>query len=185
MKTALDVHRELLAREVRHEIVRMRGRITSADDLPGMLELRDGCAAVRCYAVTEPAGRGVVAVLVPSGSTPDDAALCRLLGVRAVRAATADEINRSTDFAAGLVSPVCLPDDVPLVVDSGLAGRHVLYTSAGEGGVALGIRAADLVEATGAQVAPVVAARTIDLDGGSDQVVSLGGTERAAAPRTL
>jgi Cys-tRNA(Pro)/Cys-tRNA(Cys) deacylase len=184
VKSALDVHRELLAREVRHEMVRVRGRLHCADDLPALLDLREGCGAVRCFTVTAPADRGVAAVLVACGRDPDPDAVRAALGVDALRPSTADEVNAATDFAAGLVSPVGLPADVPLLVDAALASRHVLYTAAGEAGVALGIRVPDLLRATGATVAALTSTREIDLAGGDDRVVSLPGAEPAARRRT-
>jgi prolyl-tRNA editing enzyme YbaK/EbsC (Cys-tRNA(Pro) deacylase) len=180
MKTALDVHRELLAREVRHEMVRMRGRLSSADELPRMLELTDGCGAVRCYTLTDPPG-GAVAVLVASGHHPDLALLRAALRVHELRPATPDEVNAATDFAAGLVCPVGLPADVPLLVDAAVAARHVLYTAAGEGAVALGIRTRDLLLATQASVAALDGGLLIDLKG--DQPLHLDDTERAGRRR--
>lgn len=182
MKSALDVHRELLAREVRHEMVRVRGRLACADDLPRMLDLREGCAAVRCYTITDPREGGMVAVLVASGVLPDLVSLREALGARSVRPSTPAEVNAATDFAAGLVSPVGLPPTVPLLVDAELARRHVLYTAAGEGGIALGIRTRDLLVATGAQVAPLGRSLQVDLEADLDQVVLLDGGDRATHP---
>ena len=174
MRTALDVRQVLLAADVRHEIVHLRRRVASADDLPRVLDLSDGCAAVRCYVAA--AAYPVVAVLVRAGTTPDPRAVLRALAdaglvggtPSGLRPATAAEVNAATDFAAGLVSPVGLPAGVPLLVDAGLAARQVLYTAAGEGGVALGIRTRDLLRVTGATVAPVAgppaAAGTVRLD---------------------
>ena len=158
MRTALDVHRELLAGDVRHEIVRLRALAASADDLPRVMDLSDGCAAVRCYVPTGGApGPPLVAVLVGAGTTPDPRAVLRALAQPAagLRPASPAEVNEATDYAAGLVCPVGLPADVPLLVDEALAARAVLYTAAGEGGVALGIRTRDLLRATGAVVAPL------------------------------
>jgi hypothetical protein len=172
VRAALDVHQALLARDVQHEIVRLRTRVASADELPRAMDLNEGCAAVRCYRLGDraagPAEVGppaFVAVLVAAGTTPDARALLRALQAAGLAAAAGEppelreasptEVNAVTDFAAGLVSPVGLPTGVPLVVDAALAARHVLYTAAGEGGVALGIRTRDLLETTGAHVAPL------------------------------
>lgn len=176
MRGALDVHRELLARDVPHEVVRLRGAVVvSADDLPRALDVSPtSCVAVRCY-VTD---LGLVAVVVHAGVVPDPAAVLDALGARTLRSATADEINAATDYAAGLVSPVCLPPEVALLADAALDASEVVYCPLGEGGVALGIRTADLLVAVGAQVASLSAlplpredpgpwgggARVIDLD---------------------
>ncbi len=169
MKSALDVHQELLAHDVPHEVVRLGQRVLTADDLPRALGIEPGrCVALRCYVVQ--GGRGAfAAVMVGAGSTPDPAALLDALGATSVRPATADQVNVATDYTAGLVSPVCLPDSVTLLADGALLAVDVLYTALGEGGVALGIRSQDLLAATGSEVArltlaPGRTAQVIDLD---------------------
>lgn len=152
MRAALDVHRELLSRAVPHEVVRLRGRATAADELPGLLGVVAGGVAVRCYHVEREGDRAFAAVLVPSGCTPDPVALLEALDACTVRAASDEEVNAATDFAAGLVCPVCLPDDVEVLADAALQHSEVSYCALGEGGVALGIRTVDLLAAVGARV---------------------------------
>lgn len=150
MKGALDVHRELLSRDVPHEIVRLPAPVVSADDLPRALGLEAArCVAVRCYVVDGE----FVAVLVSAGATPAPAALLDALGAGSLRPATASEVNAATDYAARLVSPVALPPAVPLLADSALGGPDVLYAPVGEGGLALGIHTRDLLVASGARAA--------------------------------
>jgi prolyl-tRNA editing enzyme YbaK/EbsC (Cys-tRNA(Pro) deacylase) len=79
------------------------------------------------------------------------------VGARTLRAATPDEVNLATDYAAGLVSPVGLPPAVHLLADAALDPRAVVYCPVGEGGVALGIRGADLLTAVAAEVTPLSA----------------------------
>ena len=153
MKGALDVHRELLARDVPHEVVRLRARATTADDLPRLLGLTSGCVAVRCYRVERETGSAFAAVLVPAGRLPEPAALLEALDARSVRAARPDEVNAATDFAHGLVAPVCLPPEVELLADTALGDSDVSYCALGEGSVVLGIRTRDLLVAAGARAA--------------------------------
>ncbi len=150
MKGALDIHRELLARDIPHEIVRLPRLVLNADEIPDALGLTaDQCVAVRMYVVD----RELVAVGVPAGQTPDPTALLSTFTAGSVRPATAQEVNSRTDYAAGLVSPVLLPDDVQLYVDAALGASDVLYTPTGDTGTALGIRTGDLLVVTGARVA--------------------------------
>lgn len=150
MKGALDIHRELLSRDVPHEIVRLPRVVLQADEIPDALGLTPAqCVAVRMYV----ADGDLVAVGVSAGRTPEPAALLAALGARALRPATAAEVNARTDFAAGLVSPVLLPDDVPLYVDTALGASDVLYAPTGDTGTALGIRTGELLVVTGARVA--------------------------------
>ena len=151
MKGALDVHRELLARDVPHEIIRLRSRATSAEDLPRLLGLTSGCVTVRCYVVERPGRSSFAAVLVPAGAVPEPAALLDALSARSVRPARPDVVNAATDYAAGLVGPFCLPADVELLADSALGESDVSYCAVGEGGVVLGIRTRDLLVTTGAR----------------------------------
>ena len=153
MKGALDVHRELLARDVPHEMVRLPSRAASADDLPRLLGLTAGCVTVRVYEVVRDSGRSFAAVLVPSGQLPDPGLLLDALGARSVRPARPDAVNAATDYAAALVGPVCLPDDVELLADTALGSSDVCYCAVGEGEVVLGIRTRDLLVTTGARVA--------------------------------
>lgn len=153
MKSALDVHRELLARDVPHEVLRLRGRAPSADDLPRLIGVTSGCVTVACYVAERPSGPAFVAVLLPSGRVADPAALLDALGASVVRPATAAEVNARTDYAAGLVSPLCLPPDVELLADTALGQSPVCYCAVGEAGVVLGIRTLDLLVATRARAA--------------------------------
>jgi Cys-tRNA(Pro)/Cys-tRNA(Cys) deacylase len=155
VKGALDVHRELLARDVPHEMLRLRSRALTADDLPRLLGLPTGCVAVRCYEVEREAGPSFAAVLVPAGRLPQPAALLEALGACSVRPAGPDAVNRATDYAAGLVSPLCLPPGVELLADSALGETDVCYCAVGEGQVVLGIRTRDLLVTTGARAAPL------------------------------
>ena len=162
MKSALDVHRELLAAGVAHEMVRVRGSVLSADDLPrGLRADRDVCVAVRCYLATYDDAAGereqFVAVLVRAGDTPDPGSLLEALQATAVRPATAAETNATTDYAAPLVSPIGLGPDVLLLADAALGGTEVLYAATGESGVALGIRTRDLLVAAGARATTLTA----------------------------
>jgi Cys-tRNA(Pro)/Cys-tRNA(Cys) deacylase len=175
VRGALDVHQELLARAVPHEVVRLRSRVLTADDLPRVMGLEQGCVTVRCYLVERDSGSSFAAVLVPAGTVPVPSRLLEALDACSVRPARPDQVNAVTDYAAGLVCPVGLSSQVELVVDREIEQTGTCYCALGEGGVALGIRTRDLLEATGARVAPLTepaddpdaaadAPRVIDLD---------------------
>ena len=160
MKSALDVHRALLAADVPHEMVRLRTPALTGDDLPRSLGVpRDCCAVVRCYRVTRRDGTTHVgAVLLRSGDTPDPASLLDAFQAVSIRPATGAEVNAATDYASSLVSPVCLPDGVPLLADAAVGGgADVMYAPTGESGVALGIHTRDLLVASGARVTNLTA----------------------------
>jgi Cys-tRNA(Pro)/Cys-tRNA(Cys) deacylase len=167
VRGALDVHRELLARDVPHEVVRLPSRLLSADDLPAALGLEHGCVAVRCYVVERPGCSSFAAVLVPAGAVPGPAPLLDALSARSVRPARPEQVNAVTDYAAGLVCPVGLPPDVEVLADEHVSRSATSYCALGEGGVALGIRTPDLLRCTGARLAALaddLLPRTIELD---------------------
>ena len=155
MRAALDVHQDLLARGMPHEVIRLRNRVASADDLPRVLDVPAGCAAVRCYTVERAGSSGFAALVVPAGVVPDETVVCDALVALVVRPATDDQVNGGTGFAAGLVCPVGLPSGVEVLVDDALTAHDVVYCALGESGVALGIRTPDLLVATGARTVPL------------------------------
>jgi prolyl-tRNA editing enzyme YbaK/EbsC (Cys-tRNA(Pro) deacylase) len=159
VKSALDVHRALLAADVPHDMVRLRAPLVGADDLPDALGVEAAaCVAVRCYRTIGRDGSSrLSAVMVRAGDTPDPAALLDALDAVSVRAATAAEVNQATDYAAGLVSPLCLPEHVVLLADAALGGVDVLYAATGESGVAVGMRTRDLLVAANAKVTTLTA----------------------------
>lgn len=167
MRGALDVHQTLLGAGVPHEIVRLRGRVLTADDLPRVLGVERGSVAARCYTVAArsdgaDAGPTFAVVLVPAGTTVSPAALEAALGGRSAQVAGPEQINARTDYAAGLVSPVCLPADVEVLADAVLPHEDVLYCAVGEGGVALAIHSSDLLRMSGARVAALTVVRDTD-----------------------
>ncbi|NDU73368.1 hypothetical protein GWI34_12075 [Actinomadura sp. DSM 109109] len=172
MKDALTIHRALLGWETPHEIVRLPLAMTLADELPRALGLPpERCLVTRVYSCEGAhAGRPFLAgAIVPAGRWPSAEAVRAGVGARAVRSAHADVVNAVTEYAAGLVCPLLLPESMPLLIDRGLvdgARDHgVVYTATGEASTALGIRAgalyslcrpepADLLAALGAAPAP-------------------------------
>ncbi|MGH3319702.1 MAG: YbaK/EbsC family protein [Streptosporangiaceae bacterium] len=152
MRDVLDIHRMLLEDETHHEIVRLRRVIASSDELPEVLGLPERqCLAVRVYA----ADKRLVALAVRAGDHPSLPALRAAAGARRVRPAAPHVVNSVTDYAAGLVAPVLLPDRVEPLIDSRIVDEagaaDVVYVPTGDGGTALGIRVVDLAAVSGAR----------------------------------
>ncbi|WP_433465463.1 aminoacyl-tRNA deacylase [Spirillospora sp. CA-128828] len=151
MKDALAIHRALLEWETVHEIVRLPVAMADADELPKALGLpAERCLVTRVYSC-ESVRRGqrfLTGVIVPAGRPPQAEAVRLAVGARTVRPAPADVVNAVTEYAAGLVCPLLLPDSMPLLIDhslvDGLPADDVVYTATGEASTALGIRAASL-----------------------------------------
>lgn len=154
MKGPLDVHRELLAAGVPHEIVRLRTAIQAADELPDALSLpHSACVSVRMYDAD-----GVLhALALPASAPTRPVTLARALGAKRVVPADVDRVNLVTGFSASLVSPVCLPPEVVLVVDAALGTTDVLYAATGDSGTVLKIRSRDLLIHTNSLVTALTA----------------------------
>jgi prolyl-tRNA editing enzyme YbaK/EbsC (Cys-tRNA(Pro) deacylase) len=162
MKDALDVHRSLLAREVPHEVVRLPRLVLSADEIPEALGLpRERCVAVRMYHADD----RLIAVLVKAGELPHPGAVLAAVNARSLRSAEQETVNAATDFAASLVSPVLLPDDITVIADACVGHADVIYAATGDGGTVLGIASRWLLVASGASVAELCSpsSPTVDL----------------------
>lgn len=165
MKDALTIHRALLQWEAVHEIVRLPIALADADELPRALGLPpERCLVTRVFCCDDVHGsrRFLSAVIVPAGEHPCPEAVRRAVGAGAVRPARPDLVNAETEYAASLVCPLLLPDDMPVLVDQRITDAHpdddVVYTATGEASTALGIRIRTLHNLTHAK--PVDLART-------------------------
>ncbi|GLW12480.1 hypothetical protein Misp01_76080 [Microtetraspora sp. NBRC 13810] len=150
MKDALAIHRWLLAHQVHHEIVRLPRALTSAAELPEVLSAEPAdCLEVSVFEVDTRVGLEPVAVLHSAGSPPGPALVAAVLSARRVRPASAFLVNAATEYAAGLVCPLLLPEGLTLLIDEGIYDpKHpfrVVHTPAGERRTALSMRACDLL----------------------------------------
>jgi Cys-tRNA(Pro)/Cys-tRNA(Cys) deacylase len=147
MNDALTLHRMLLESGIRHEIVQLPWMIGSADQLPAVLALpAERCLAVRVYRVD---GEHA-AVIVRAGHVPPLPLVCAVTGGRSVHPASEDTVSSVTGYAAGLVAPLALPDNVRVYADEALPGAFradagAVYTATGETGTALGIWLSDVL----------------------------------------
>ncbi|WP_336209308.1 aminoacyl-tRNA deacylase [Nonomuraea sp. LPB2021202275-12-8] len=173
MKDALAIHRWLLAHQIHHEIVRLPRPMTGADELPETVSAApDRCVAVTVFEVAPRVGRELVVAVVSTLDTPPrPGAVGGLLGVRKVRPAPAHVVNAATDYAAGLVSPLLLPEELPVLIDDRLQpDGEPMFTATGDRHTALTLRAFDLLS--------LVSGKTVELG-----VPRLEGALEAVAPR--
>jgi prolyl-tRNA editing enzyme YbaK/EbsC (Cys-tRNA(Pro) deacylase) len=162
VKGPLDLSRDLLAADVSHEFVRLPRRITAAEELPSVLGVRaEACVVVHVFETdTRPA-----AVALPAGYAVSPSAIARALRANELVAAAPMVTNALTDFTAGLVAPLGLPEDIQLLVDASLGVEPVLYTATGDGGTALKIRSRDLLRHVGARVDSFAAPHLVPVPG--------------------
>lgn len=173
MQGPVEIHRTLLAADIPHEIVQLPHSLARADSLPDVLGLpNEACLVVRLFHVAPgdpPAGQpgplpdplpdpqpdrpAAAAAVVAAGQTPSPGAVGAALRVRVLGVLPARSVPAVTGYLAGLVCPIGLPADVPLVVESRALTQDVVYLATGAPGSVVGLRAADLVAVTGAATA--------------------------------
>jgi prolyl-tRNA editing enzyme YbaK/EbsC (Cys-tRNA(Pro) deacylase) len=94
-------------------------------------------------------------VLAPADAEVDTASVAELLGRGDLGPVPSDRAPGLTGYLLAFVPPVALECRSTLVVDEQVAGQDVVYAAAGEPGVILKVRAADLIKATSAVVASI------------------------------
>jgi len=153
MRSSIDVHNHLLADDVVHELSQLPGPLRDLAAAPGVLGL-PAVAIGRSTLLAD--ADGAVVVLVPADAEVDLAGAAALLGRAGLEAVPPDRSPGLTGYLLAFVPPVALECPTILVVDELVAAQDVIYTAAGEPGVILKVRAADLVKATSAVVADVI-----------------------------
>lgn len=154
MKDALAIHRWLLAHQIHHEIVRLPRTLTCSDDLPDVLGVApETCTGVTVFEVTVRGHTEPVAVVTAVSSPPKPGALGALFGAQRVTPASTFVVNSVTDYAAGLVCPLLLPEGLTVIVDqhliAGLGPDEFVHTVTGERRTALRLRAIHLFHLVG------------------------------------
>lgn len=152
MRNSVDVHNFLLERQVPHELVPVRGRFRSADNIAAVLGLEPEQVG---KVVILGASKGLVAVLIPSNTEPDMRRVAIAVPAPTLEALSSDEITDATQYLAESVPPVGLPEGTKAIMDGGLAEQEILYFAGGESSTLLKIRPNDLKRASHAKIARV------------------------------
>jgi Cys-tRNA(Pro) deacylase len=137
-----DVHDELAAKNVPHEILRLPSSSRSAQLAADGLGVAVG-EVVKSLLFVLDDERPVLA-LVTGDATVDADALARGTGAAEARLARAREVRETTGYHPGAVSPCALATDVPVVADPAVFAAEVVYCGGGTETTMLKIRSADL-----------------------------------------
>jgi Cys-tRNA(Pro)/Cys-tRNA(Cys) deacylase len=106
--------------------------------------------------VTTVDGRLTVGV-VPVSSSLDLKALAAAVGGKRAAMAEPAAAERATGYVTGGISPVGQRSRLPIVIDESASGLPTLYVSGGRRGLQIELAPADLVQVTGATLAPIAA----------------------------
>ena len=151
MRSSIDVHNHLLADDVVHELSQLPGPLRDLSSAPGVLGQPPQAVGRPTLLADED---GCVVVLAPADAEVDTSSVAELLG-RELDPVPPDRAPGLTGYLLPFVPPVALECPATLVVDERVAGQDVVYAAAGEPGVILKVRGADLVKATSAVVARI------------------------------
>jgi Cys-tRNA(Pro)/Cys-tRNA(Cys) deacylase len=170
MKGPLEIHQHLLAHDVQHEIVRVpRGAHSTACPASALAEALalppHRCVGAHPFRAAAASGDALIVLLAAADDHVDPSAMsarlssllrARLGGTALFVPASPEFVSERTDYLAGHVSPLLLPDDVVTVATQALAdlATTVVYTATGDPGTAIGLRALDLLVLARALVLP-------------------------------
>jgi Cys-tRNA(Pro)/Cys-tRNA(Cys) deacylase len=152
VRSSIDVHNHLLADDVVHELSQLPGPLRDLSSAPGVLGLPPQAVGRPTLLADDD---GCVVVLAPADAEVDSSSVAELLGRLDLDPVPPDRAPGLTGYLLAFVPPVALECRSTLVVDKQVADQDVVYAAAGEPGVILKVRGADLIKATSAVVASI------------------------------
>ena len=152
MRTSVDVHNHLVGRDIRHELLPVRGRLRSAERIAAVLDLPPQMVGKVVVFDTD---RGPVAAIVSAECEPDPERVRASVRAHEIGEVSPARASQLTEYLAEAIPPAGLPPGFRVVADRALADQQVLYFAGGEATAILKLRGADLVPATGAKVARI------------------------------
>jgi Cys-tRNA(Pro)/Cys-tRNA(Cys) deacylase len=152
VRSSIDVRNHLLADDVVHELSQLPGPLRDLSSAPGVLGLPPQAVGRPTLLADDD---GCVVVLAPADAEVDTSSVAELLGRLDLNPVPPDRAPGLTGYLLAFVPPVALECQSTLVVDEQVADQDVVYAAAGEPGVILKVRGADLIKATSAVVASI------------------------------
>jgi len=155
VRSSADVHDDLTARGVAHQIVDLPSSSRTAQLAADALGV--GVADVVKSLLFMLEDENPVLALVTGDATVDAAALARETGASDVRLARAREVREATGYRPGAVPPCALATDMLVIADPGVFASKVVSCGGGTTTTMLSIRSADLAEVLEPRVLPIAA----------------------------
>ena len=155
VRSSTDLHDDLTARGVAHEMVHLPSSSHTAQLAAGLLGV-PMAEVVKSLLFMLDDARPVLA-LVTGDATVDADALAREEGATQIRLARSREVREFTGYRPGAVPPCALATEVPVVADPGVFAPAVVYCGGGTTTTMLRIRSADLSALLEARRLPIAA----------------------------
>jgi prolyl-tRNA editing enzyme YbaK/EbsC (Cys-tRNA(Pro) deacylase) len=155
LRGSIEVHRYLTERGIPHEFYRLDRPLRRLDEeAADLLDLKPSQVVIARLFET---AQVPVLALSSAAAKPTAAGVVKAMGDGHVRAATSSRVTEHTGFLAQWLPPVGHEQASRALLEASLAESDVLYAAGGDPGVMLVIRAADLIRATSATAANLVA----------------------------
>jgi len=154
LRGSIEVHRYLTERGIPHEFYRLDRPLRRLEEAADLLDLKPSQVVIAKLFET---AQVPVLALSSAAAKPTAAGVVKAMGDGHVRAATSSRVTEHTGFLAQWLPPVGHEQASRALLEASLAESDVLYAAGGDPGVMLVIRAADLIRATSATAANLVA----------------------------
>jgi prolyl-tRNA editing enzyme YbaK/EbsC (Cys-tRNA(Pro) deacylase) len=151
VKSSVDVHTYLVDRGVPHEFFRLEALARDVSDMATQLDVAPGSFANAAVLMSRTLS---VLTLTPVSADVDLEAASATLGT-SLRLAGPAASSLLTGFPALWTAPVPVMPGLRLLIDASLAARDIVYGTAGEPGLVLSVRIAELIRAADATLSPI------------------------------
>ena len=91
---------------------------------------------------------GVLVAVIPSDSTLDFKALCKVAGNKKMALVPVKELQGLTGYIRGGCSPIGMKKPYPVFLDQSIEKQEVVFVNAGQRGLLVGLSPIDLIEIT-------------------------------------
>lgn len=139
--TSKDLEEFLKSKNVAFKI-RFHGETYSAKKASEELGVSLSCIAKSIVFVTEEGNP--LLVIVPGDKKINQNLLAKILGLKKIRLATAEEVLKFTGYEAGAVPPIGHKENIPVILDEILLTKDVIYAGGGSVNSTLEISPKDL-----------------------------------------
>jgi Cys-tRNA(Pro)/Cys-tRNA(Cys) deacylase len=149
--------RVLDARKIPYQVCEYSDEIHSTDGVAAALGVAESLVYKTLVVLPEAPGRKPMLVIVPGPREINLRQLAKEIGEKSLRMATHKEAEGLTGLKVGGISALALLNrGFAIFIDASAAGLDEVYVSAGQRGINLRLKAADLIRATNARAVRAV-----------------------------
>ena len=150
-----NVTRLLDNREINYQAYVLPKKKIKADEVAQLLDAPPEIVFKSIVILRKGPGKAILAV-VPGNKEVDLKLLARAVGEKKVSASTQSEAEALTRLQAGGISPLALVNrGFEILIDQSALDHELIHVSGGELGLNIRLAGKDLIQLTGAKIAPI------------------------------